>query len=68
MLKKKVKLQVHYIPIHLHSYYKKKFGFKIGDFPKTENFYKQEVSLPIFYSLKFSQQKKIINLIKNYSK
>ena len=68
MLKQNIRLQVHYIPIHLHSYYKKKFGYKVGDFPICENFYKREVSLPIYYSLKTSQQNKIINFIKKFSK
>ena len=56
--------QVHYIPIHLQPYYRKKFGFKKGDFPLAEKFYEQEVSLPIFYTLKFEKVKYISNLIK----
>ena len=45
-------LQVHYIPIHLQPYYRQRFGFKEGDFPIAENFYKNEVSLPMFPTLK----------------
>ena len=37
--KRKINLQVHYIPIHLQPYYRKKFKFKKGDFPIAENFY-----------------------------
>ena len=55
---------MHYIPIHLQPYYKKKFGFKIGDFPYAEKFYKEEVSLPIYYALKDYQQIKVVNAIK----
>lgn len=62
--KNKIFLQVHYIPIHLQPYYKKNFGFKLGDFPKSEQFYKQEVSLPIYFSLKKFEQLKVIQLIK----
>ena len=51
LARKKINLQVHYIPIHLQPYYKKKYKFKLGDFPVAENFYKQEISLPIFYNL-----------------
>ena len=29
----------------------KKFGYKIGDYPISENFYKKEVSLPIYPDL-----------------
>jgi len=42
-----INLQVHYIPVHLQPYYRG-LGFKPGDFPKTEKFYDEEVSLPIY--------------------
>jgi len=64
MSKSKIFLQVHYIPIHLQNYYKKKYGFKKGDFTNSENFYEQEVSLPIYYGLKKNEQIKVINKIK----
>ena len=51
MLKKGIQLQVHYIPIHLNKYYMKKYGFKSGDFPNAENFYEQQLSLPIYPEL-----------------
>lgn len=60
LFKKGINLQVHYIPIHLQEYYKKKFGFKVGDFPISENFYKNVVSLPIYYLLEKKNLKKIV--------
>lgn len=44
-------LQVHYIPVHLQPYYKSSFGFKENDFPVTEDFYKNEVSIPMYPTL-----------------
>jgi len=49
--KKNIKLQVHYIPVHMQPYYKKLFGFKKGDLPIAEEFYSREVSIPIYPSL-----------------
>ena len=60
LFKKGINLQVHYIPIHLQEFYKKKFGFKVGDFPISENFYRNVVSLPIYYSIKKENLKKIV--------
>jgi len=58
--------QVHYLPIHYHEYYKKKFNFKKGDFPNSEDFYNKEVSLPIYPLLKKKYVFKVIdNIIKN---
>jgi len=51
MKKAGINLQVHYVPIHLQPFYKKNYGFKQGDYPVTEGFYKNEVSLPIYPDL-----------------
>tara|TARA_B100000686_G_C16731559_1_gene940979 strand:+ start:483 stop:1646 length:1164 start_codon:yes stop_codon:yes gene_type:complete len=66
MKSKNINLQVHYVPVHLHPYYKKMYNFKVGDFPVAEKFYKNEVSLPIYFSLKDKQIFNIINLIKKF--
>lgn len=39
---------VHFIPLHLHPYYQRKFGYKTGDLPHSEAEYKRYLSLPIF--------------------
>ena len=58
--------QVHYLPIHYHEYYKKKFNFKKRDFPNSEDFYNKEMSLPIYPLLKKKYVFKVIdNIIKN---
>lgn len=51
MKQKGIFLQVHYIPVHTQPYYKKRFGFKEGDFPEAEKFYRREVSIPIYPTL-----------------
>lgn len=66
MKESEINLQVHYIPVHLQPYYKKKYGFKRGDFPVSENFYKNEVSLPIYPDLKQGNQKYVIEMILKY--
>ena len=42
---------VHYPPLHLHPYYRERFGFKEGDFPRAEEFYSREISLPMYFGL-----------------
>ena len=68
MKKKNILLQVHYIPIYHQPFYKKKFSFKKKDFINAEEFYNQEVSLPIYYSLSERDQRKVISNIKNILK
>ena len=37
--KEGIGVQVHYMPLHLHPFYKKKFGYRKGDFPAAEAYY-----------------------------
>ena len=44
-------LQVHYIPVHTQPYYKN-LGYKMGDYPKAEEYYRKCISLPLYPDLK----------------
>ena len=63
--RKDINCQIHYIPIHTHPFYKK-IGFKKNDFPNSVEYYEKCLSLPIFFDLKYSIQKKIIVLIRKF--
>ncbi len=39
---------VHFIPIHLHKYYRDKYGYKPDDFPVAYREYQRIVSLPLY--------------------
>jgi len=41
-------VNVHYVPVHLHPYYQRKFGYRRGDFPKAVAYYERAITLPIF--------------------
>ena len=55
-------VMLHYFPVHLHPYFKRK-GFKNGDYPVCENLSKRMFSIPIFPNLKFKVQLEIIKLV-----
>ncbi len=57
--------QIHYIPIHLMPYYKAR-GWKDGDFPYAEAYYKNCISLPMFPTLTAKEQDFVIQCIKDY--
>jgi perosamine synthetase len=44
-------VNVHYIPVHLHPYYRDRFGFKDGEFPVAEGAYEALISLPMFHAM-----------------
>ena len=55
---------VHFIPVHLHSYYRKKYGFKPNDFPAAWREYQRLVSLPLYPKLTDTQQRQILNVVR----
>jgi len=44
-------VNVHYIPVHLHPYYRDRFGYRGGEYPVAEAAYEQVVSLPMFHKM-----------------
>ena len=42
---------VHYIPVHLHPYYRERFGYCGGEYPVAEAAYEQLISLPMFHGM-----------------
>jgi UDP-4-amino-4,6-dideoxy-N-acetyl-beta-L-altrosamine transaminase len=59
---KGVGVNVHYIPIHLQPFYQK-LGFKQGDFPVSEHFYQNALTLPLFPNLTDAEQIKVIDAL-----
>ena len=41
-------VNVHYVPVHMHPFYRKKFGYKPGDYPVAERYYDRAITLPLF--------------------
>jgi perosamine synthetase len=42
---------VHFIPLHLHPYYRDTYLYRPGDFPNAEDAYSRAISLPIYPGL-----------------
>jgi perosamine synthetase len=44
-------VNVHYIPVHLHPYYRDQLGYRGGEYPVAETAYEQLISLPMFHAM-----------------
>jgi len=44
-------VNVHYIPVHLHPYYRDRFGYRGGEYPVAEAAYESLISLPMFHGM-----------------
>lgn len=65
LLKQGIFSQIHYVPVHLMPYYKQ-FGWKEGDFPMAENYYKHCISLPMYPTLTDEEQDFVIQKVLQY--
>ena len=52
--------QVHYIPVARHPYYRT-LGFLPESYLNAESYYKEALTIPLFYDLTDEQQHKIFN-------
>jgi UDP-4-amino-4,6-dideoxy-N-acetyl-beta-L-altrosamine transaminase len=56
-------VNLHYIPVHTQPHYSK-MGFKVSDFPESERYYAEAISLPMFQTLTDSQQDEVISILR----
>ena len=57
-----VGVNLHYIPVHLQPFYRN-LGFMPGNFPHSEKYYQEALSLPIFPSMTVDEQDYVINVL-----
>jgi perosamine synthetase len=44
-------VNVHYIPVHRHPFYRERFGYEGGEYPVAENAYERLISIPMFHGM-----------------
>lgn len=52
-------VNVHYIPVHLHPDYRR-LGFRAGQFPEAERYYREAITLPLFPGLGDAEQDRVM--------
>jgi len=62
---KGIAINVHYIPVHLHPFYKKKFHTETGLCPVAEAAYEQIISLPMFPGMSDEDIGEVAERLKN---
>ena len=63
---------VHFIPVHLMSYYRENYGYNEGDLPVAESYFDTILSLPLYPKMTDEDVQDVINavthIISNYHK
>ncbi|VVO89784.1 UDP-4-amino-4, 6-dideoxy-N-acetyl-beta-L-altrosamine transaminase [Pseudomonas fluorescens] len=52
-------VNLHYIPVHTQPHYER-MGFKAGDFPQAQTYYREAISIPMFQTMTDEQQDEVI--------
>jgi dTDP-4-amino-4,6-dideoxygalactose transaminase len=59
-----IETSIHYDPVHLEPYYKKRFGFTKGDFPITERLGAGTISMPLHLAMGDNELNYITRVLK----
>jgi dTDP-4-amino-4,6-dideoxygalactose transaminase len=54
---------VHYLPVHLHPYYRESFGYRRGDFPVAEREFERLISLPLFPAMTEADVERVVRAV-----
>jgi perosamine synthetase len=57
-------VNVHYIPVHLHPYYRERFGYRGDEYPIAEDAYERLISLPMFHAMTDEDVEDVIVAVK----
>lgn len=63
LIKRKIGVNVHYIPVYYHPYYQK-LGYERGLCPRAENLYERIITLPLYPQMKAEDVKYVIDNVK----
>jgi perosamine synthetase len=56
-------VSVHFIPLHLHPYYRAAFGYRDGQFPHADLASTQLISLPIYPQLSLENVDRVVGVV-----
>jgi dTDP-4-amino-4,6-dideoxygalactose transaminase len=60
---KNIMVNLHYIPVHTQPYYQQ-MGFKHGDYPEAERYYREAISIPMHPKLTNAEQDQVVSALR----
>ena len=59
-----IEVQVHYLPVHRHPYYQRRFSYQSGDFPVAERYYERCLTLPLFPRMGDNDVQEVVGVVR----
>ena len=64
MAEKGIGTSVHFIPLHLHPYWRDRYHLTPEQFPNSQRLFEQSVSLPIYTKMTDGDQKRVVSAVR----
>lgn len=61
---RRIGTSVHFIPLHIHPYYRETYGYRPDDFPIAHREYLREISLPIYSAMTDEDVRDVIEAVR----
>lgn len=65
MAEKGIGTSVHFIPLHLHPYWRDSYDLKAAHFPNSQQLFEQSVSLPLYTRMTDGDQDRVIDAVRS---
>jgi dTDP-4-amino-4,6-dideoxygalactose transaminase len=63
LMEAKIGTSVHFMPLHLHPYYRERFGYRPEDLPVASEAFRRNLSLPLFPGMKDDDVDDVIDAV-----
>jgi dTDP-4-amino-4,6-dideoxygalactose transaminase len=60
----KASISVHYIPLHLHPYWRERYELKAADFPQSQHAYERMLSLPLYTRMTEADVHRVVHALR----
>ena len=57
-------VNVHYIPVHLQPFYRQKYGYRPGDYPLAEEYYRHAITIPLYPAMSDDDVARVIENVR----
>jgi dTDP-4-amino-4,6-dideoxygalactose transaminase len=64
MAEKGIGTSVHFIPLHMHPYWRDRYNLTPDQFPQSQQLFEQSVSLPLYTKMTDADQKRVISAVR----
>ena len=63
--KEQIGTSVHFMPLHMHPYYRERYGYHRDDFPHARAAFERSISLPIYSRMSEADIRRVVDVVRS---